>query len=107
MYEDVGIGNRPAALVAQQIARIADKSTKTDMADTSVMPPLLIKGTEGLVMRYALCCRPIPGDSIAGLIDVGYGIEVHLLSCSHIIPYHEDAERYVTLSWEAQTEGDF
>jgi len=105
LYEDVGIGNRPAQLVAQQIAKVADKTMRKESHDQT--PPLLIKGTEGLVMRYALCCRPIPGDPIAGLIDVGYGIEVHILSCPHIIPYHEDAERYVTLSWEAQTEGDF
>lgn len=106
LFEDVGMGNRPAQLVAQQIVKVVDKTLRKDMHDGD-LPPLLIKGTEGLVMRFAQCCRPIPGDPIAGLIDVGYGMEVHILSCPHIISYHEDADRYVTLSWETQTEGDF
>ena len=41
----------------------------------------MIKGTEGLVIAYAKCCHPIPGDPIAGLIKVGQGIEVHLVHC--------------------------
>lgn len=107
LFEDVGMGNRPAQLVAQQIVKVFDKTLKKESQDVQTTPPLLIKGTEGLIMRFASCCRPIPGDSIAGLIDVGYGMEVHIINCPHIIPYHEDADRYVTLSWEVQTEGDF
>lgn len=107
LFEDVGMGNRPAQLVAQQIVKVADKTIKKETQDPSSIPPLLIKGTEGLIMRFASCCRPIPGDSIAGLIDVGYGMEVHIISCPRIISYHEDADRYVTLSWEIPTDGDF
>ena len=69
--------------------------------------PLVIKGTEGLAITYAKCCRPIPGDHIAGIIKAGQGIEVHMMHCPHLERYHHQLDKYVTLSWEDKIEGDF
>jgi (p)ppGpp synthase/HD superfamily hydrolase len=40
--------------------------------------PLAIRGTEGLVLSYAKCCTPIPGDPIVGHLSAGKGMVVHL-----------------------------
>ena len=104
LYEEVGIGNRPALLVAKQIAECLDETVKNEKITSH---PLIIKGTEGLVIVYAKCCRPIPGDHIAGLIKMGQGIEVHMLHCHRVEKYHHLTDRYVHLLWEENIEGDF
>lgn len=106
LFEEVGIGNRPALLVAKQIIKHMDH-IKKEQTETPTPHPLLIKGTEGLAITYAKCCRPIPGDHIAGLVKIGHGIEVHMLHCNNLERYHNLHEHYVALSWEDKVEGDF
>jgi len=106
LYEEVGMGNRPALLVAKQIIKSHGGATKKELVE-SVVQPLVIKGTEGLAVTYAKCCRPIPGDPIAGIIKTGQGIEVHLLNCPQSEKYHDQLDKYVPLSWEEKIEGDF
>lgn len=105
LFEEVGIGNRPALIVAKQIAKALGEVSKKGGDDR--IHPLVIKGTEGLVMTYAHCCRPIPGDHIGGLIKAGQGIEVHMLHCPYLIRHHHQPDKYVTLLWEDKIEGDF
>ncbi len=104
LFEEIGIGNRPALLVSKQVIKTMDSLPKKDQPETP--PPLRIKGTEGLAIAYATCCRPIPGDHIAGLIKTGQGIEVHMMHCPHIERHHH-TDKYVTLAWEEHVEGDF
>jgi GTP diphosphokinase / guanosine-3',5'-bis(diphosphate) 3'-diphosphatase len=107
LFEEVGIGNRPALLVAKQIAKCLCQPPKKDGADIHAPHPLVIRGTEGLVITYAKCCRPIPGDHIAGLIKTGQGIEVHMVHCPYLERYHHQPDKYVSLLWEDKIEGDF
>lgn len=107
LFEEVGIGNRPALLVAKQIAKTLGDNVKKEGTETFPPQSLVIKGTEGLIISYAKCCRPIPGDHIAGLIRAGQGLEVHLLHCPRIEKYHLQPDKYVPLVWEDKTEGDF
>lgn len=105
LLEEIGIGNRPALLVAKQIFKTIDESKKEIPVELD--QPLIIKGTEGLAISYANCCRPIPGDHIAGVIKRGQGIEVHMLNCSIVEKYHHQVDKYVPLLWEDNVEGDF
>lgn len=107
LYEEVGIGNRPAILVAKQIAKSLGETVKKEGTELQTSLPLVIKGTEGLPIAYAKCCRPIPGDHIAGLIKSGQGIEIHMLHCVHLERYHHQPDKYVPLLWEEKIEGDF
>lgn len=107
LFEEVGIGNRPALLVAKQIAKSLGESVKKEGMETQAPHPLMIKGTEGLAITYAKCCRPIPGDHIGGLIKIGQGIEVHMVHCPNLERFHHQPDKYVTLSWEDKIEGDF
>ncbi|MBV9576000.1 MAG: RelA/SpoT family protein, partial [Gammaproteobacteria bacterium] len=106
LFEEVGIGNRPALLVAKQIIKQVGH-VKKEVIETPAAHPLFIKGTEGLAITYATCCRPIPGDPIAGLVKIGHGLEVHMLHCNNLQHYHHQQDRYVALSWEDKIAGDF
>lgn len=107
LLEEVGIGNRPALLVAKQIAKTLGDSVKSDVSSFATSEPIIIKGTEGLVTSFAACCRPIPGDHIIGVMKVGHGIEVHLNSCPTLKRLHKQVDKYVPLSWQDNIEGDF
>ena len=107
LLEEIGIGNRPALLVARQIAKALGENIKNEGLDKAGDDPIMIKGTEGLVIHFATCCRPIPGDHIAGVIKVGHGIEVHLLHCHVITKVHNDPDKFVPLLWEEKISRDF
>ncbi len=57
-----------------------------------------IKGIDGLVVKFAKCCNPIPGDNIFGFITRGRGLTVHLEDCPNVLAY--DNQRKVEVSWQ-------
>ena len=109
-FEEVGIGNRTALLGAKQIARlfqVTEPSHETDNQTHFHHHPLSIKGTEGIVVTLAKCCRPIPGDHIGGYIESGQGLIVHNEHCPQLEKFHHQPDRYVSLHWENKGHGDF
>jgi GTP diphosphokinase / guanosine-3',5'-bis(diphosphate) 3'-diphosphatase len=66
--------------------------------------PLAIEGTEGLVLDYARCCHPVPGDDIRGHVSVGRGIVVHRVDCRSIKARPQD---WVPLAWSDNVQGDY
>ena len=79
LYAEIGLGNRIAKLVAMRIS-------PTDMVNqnASLSSGIQIRGTEGLVVSYAKCCFPIPGDPIIGYISQEKGVVVHRQACNSI-----------------------
>ncbi len=61
---------------------------------------LAIAGGEGLLVRFASCCKPSVGDSIVGYISRGRGIIVHQSNCTNLASISEFAQRRVDVSWE-------
>lgn len=64
-----------------------------------------IKGVDGLVIRYAKCCNPIPGDSIIGFITRGRGLTIHVEDCPNVHTY--DEQRKVEVSWQLNKDYTF
>jgi GTP pyrophosphokinase len=65
-----------------------------------------IHGVEGLMVRYAQCCQPVPGDPVVGYVTQGRGISVHRTDCPNLLTLSGDAERRVEIDWrevEGQT----
>jgi guanosine-3',5'-bis(diphosphate) 3'-pyrophosphohydrolase len=106
LFEEVGIGNRTALLAAKQLAKITQLSDKAT-TDVTTNHPLAIKGTEGIVVTYAKCCRPIPGDPIGGIIETGHGLIVHVEHCPELEEHRHNPEKYVPLHWENKILSDF
>jgi guanosine-3',5'-bis(diphosphate) 3'-pyrophosphohydrolase len=106
LYEDIGLGNRPALLLVKQIIHTLGEAHQHQTASSHTQP-IFIRGTEGLLIHFAECCHPIPGDAIVGLIRVGHGIEVHTNHCQHIRQHHHQPDKFVPLQWEPNVEGDF
>jgi len=65
-----------------------------------------IHGVEGLMVRYAQCCQPVPGDPVVGYVTQGRGISVHRTDCPNLLTLSGDVERRVEIDWrevEGQT----
>ncbi|MEH6575643.1 MAG: bifunctional (p)ppGpp synthetase/guanosine-3',5'-bis(diphosphate) 3'-pyrophosphohydrolase [Amphritea sp.] len=108
LLEDIGMGNRMAYVVARRL-RPADQGEDEPDTATAVTgnTPLAIEGTEGMVLHYARCCGPIPGDSIAGHISSGRGLVIHRTDCRNIAFMKDDAEKCIYLEWSAKIDEEF
>jgi GTP diphosphokinase / guanosine-3',5'-bis(diphosphate) 3'-diphosphatase len=69
---DIGLGRRLPAVVARRLLR-SDEAKAVAARGASVV----IRGTEGMAVQLASCCRPIPGDQIVGSMKKGQGLVVH------------------------------
>lgn len=108
LLEEIGLGNRVAALVAQRMAAVVQETPAEEAAAQPASEvPLMIKGTEGMVINFSTCCYPIPGDPIIGVIDAGKGILVHVEGCRKIAKLHRYPDRCLPLRWSEQAAGEF
>ena len=57
-----------------------------------------VQGVDGMVVRFAKCCNPIPGDIIFGFITRGRGLTIHAADCPNIHTY--DEQRKIDVTWE-------
>jgi (p)ppGpp synthase/HD superfamily hydrolase len=103
---EIGLGNRMAPLVAAILARPEITAAETRPA-AEAGTPLFIKGTEGTVVSFAKCCRPIPGDPILGFFSAGRGIVIHTQSCKNITEYRKQPEKWIDVQWEEGVVGEF
>ncbi len=60
-----------------------------------------IQGVDGLVVRYAQCCQPVPGDTVVGYVTQGRGISIHRADCPNLLTL-DDVERRVEIDWVEQ-----
>ncbi|RRV22552.1 guanosine-3',5'-bis(diphosphate) 3'-diphosphatase [Pseudomonas sp. o96-267] len=102
LLEDIGLGNRMAYVVARRL--LAESGDDTLPSSEG---PLAIRGTEGLVMSYAKCCTPIPGDPIVGYLSAGKGMVVHMESCRNIVDIRHNPEKCIQLNWAKDVTGEF
>lgn len=102
LYSEIGLGNRLAAFVVRDIKGSGDPDRTQEM-----MTPLLIKGTEGVVLLLANCCRPIPGDAVIGVLSKGRGMVIHRQDCPNVVDVLDKSNRTVALVWAENTEREF
>jgi guanosine-3',5'-bis(diphosphate) 3'-pyrophosphohydrolase len=101
LLEDIGLGNRMAYVIARRLIASEGEQAPADEG------PLAIRGTEGLVLSYAKCCTPIPGDPIVGHLSAGKGMVVHQESCRNISEVRHNPDKCIQLSWSKDVTGEF
>jgi guanosine-3',5'-bis(diphosphate) 3'-pyrophosphohydrolase len=103
-YAAIGYG----AVSAQQVVARLGVLDDTEVGLPTVAPANLpartggvrVKGVGDLLVRFAKCCHPIPGDPIVGFITRGKGVTVHLRSCPTVLNERE-VPRLIDVEWEA------
>jgi RelA/SpoT family (p)ppGpp synthetase len=114
LLADIGLGNRLAVVVARQLVPAKPEPEESRLRRLfrrkparGKGPTIAIRGTEGVVVQYARCCRPIPGDPILGFLSSGRGIVVHTEDCPNVAKFRKHPEQWVDVRWEEQIEGVF
>jgi len=112
LYAAIGQGELSAAQVSQRLIPI---ETTEVPSKASVLAKLVdrvrrstggvkVSGVDNMMLRYAQCCQPVPGDPILGFITRGRGVTVHRKDCKNILA---DLERRLPLEWDVDEEQAF
>lgn len=102
LLSEIGFGNRMAPLVAKRL--MMDERV---LSQDNPQEPLYIRGTEGMVVTFARCCHPIPGDPIIGYISAGKGIVLHRQNCKNVMTNPEESANWIEIDWEHDIDRDF
>jgi guanosine-3',5'-bis(diphosphate) 3'-pyrophosphohydrolase len=100
LFEAIGLGHHMAPLLAQRLLQSSTTKVATGQ-------PLVIRGTEGMLVKFAECCRPIPGDPVVGVLCVGQGIMIHMAQCEQVAAFSLQSEKYLAVCWEENMQGMF
>jgi GTP diphosphokinase / guanosine-3',5'-bis(diphosphate) 3'-diphosphatase len=103
LYEQIGLGERMAALVARRLLPPEQEGGETGGQSA----PLAIAGTEGMVVTYGRCCHPIPGDTIFGYLSAGRGIVIHRDDCGNLAEFRKQPDKWVAVDWEKRLSRTF
>jgi (p)ppGpp synthase/HD superfamily hydrolase len=69
--------------------------------------PLAVRGTEGMVVSFAKCCHPIPGDAILGFMSAGRGLVIHRRGCRNVVEDRHGPEKWMHVAWSDEASGEF
>jgi RelA/SpoT family (p)ppGpp synthetase len=98
LLADIGLGKRLPAVVARRLLKHAD------LSEAKAAGSVTIRGTEGMAVQLATCCRPIPGDSIVGSIKKGQGLVVHTSECRAIVRSRKnEPDQWIDVEWDPRT----
>ena len=103
LLEQIGSGQRSSLVVAHQIIQFLDY----DQKDLIEFSNIQISGSEGLVLSYAACCKPIPGDNIIAHFSNQKGIVIHTERCKNMTALRKDPAHCAPVQWEKDVVGDF
>jgi (p)ppGpp synthase/HD superfamily hydrolase len=111
LFEQIGLGERLAPVVA----KVLQAGAPADEAEAEPGPtaraakpsPITIAGTEGLVVSYARCCHPIPGDAIMGYLSAGRGVVIHRNTCGNLGEFRKQPHKWIPVTWEPGIDREF
>ena len=119
LFNDIGQGKRIAVFVAKQMVdQLSEQGLRPDAVlltqerykngSIAATTAVLLDGATNAAVKYAKCCRPVPGDSVAGYLDRNAGLIVHNADCAVCKKLlAKDAERFVDVEWADEPKGEF
>ena len=118
LYGAIGYGGVASVYV---LSRMIDEKTRRETPAKRIppvveeLPPpkasgkptqgIYVQGEPDMLVRFARCCNPVPGDDIVGYITRGRGVTVHKADCINAL--HVEEERVVNVSWAEEETGEF
>ncbi|WP_455852986.1 bifunctional GTP diphosphokinase/guanosine-3',5'-bis pyrophosphate 3'-pyrophosphohydrolase [Pantoea endophytica] len=103
LLAEIGLGNAMSVVVAKNLLQSGSEEPQSN----SKRKKLPIKGADGVLITFAKCCRPIPGDPIVAHVSPGKGLVVHHESCRNIRGYQKEPEKFMPVEWDKVTDQEF
>jgi RelA/SpoT family (p)ppGpp synthetase len=101
---DIGLGRRLPAVVARRLLRKTEREEAKAGTPKAPGASVVIRGTEGMAVQLASCCRPIPGDDIVGSMKKGQGLVVHAADCKQATRSRRiEPEQWLDVEWDRKT----
>ena len=123
LYATIGFGGLSTL---QLLNRLAEEYKKQNKAEAPPLPivekpaeeakkpapssssnGVIVKGESGMLVRFARCCNPLPGDEIVGYITRGRGVSVHRADCINLKDAGVEPERMIEVEWESSGAGSY
>jgi guanosine-3',5'-bis(diphosphate) 3'-pyrophosphohydrolase len=105
LLADIGFGKRLPLMVAQQLISMTELGG--EKMQTGSTSSLSIRGAENLLINYANCCFPVPGDNIIGVFVADRGMVVHRDGCPNTKRYRKHIDRWLYLDWGSKSKGKY
>ena len=120
LYVTVGFGGLSCT---QVLNRLQDEYRKDQKAVQAAQAPVIpekpvqkrnthaiqgveVEGDGGMLVKFAHCCNPLPGDDIVGYVTKGRGVSIHRADCVNMLDENLEAGRLVHVSWAGDTSSD-
>lgn len=102
LFINIGLGNALSIGIARRLTDEFENDAPQQQGDGPKMP---IKGTEGMLVTYAKCCHPVPGDSIVAYMSPGRGLIVHQYNCPNI--KSQEQTKFFPVQWDSDIDKEF
>lgn len=100
---DIGLGKRLNVMVAHQLIAMGEEHGERHAKHPNKpLGTITIRGSEGMAVQFAQCCRPIPGDPILGFINKDRGLVIHTHDCPSIRKFRVDPDKWLDVEWDPQ-----
>jgi guanosine-3',5'-bis(diphosphate) 3'-pyrophosphohydrolase len=96
----IGSGKLMSIIIARRLRGNASELTASELKQQNRQSA--IKGTEDMMVSYANCCKPLPGDSIVAHTSPGKGLVVHIQQCHNVIGFESELDKYIPLEWNME-----
>lgn len=105
ILQQIGLGNRVPFAVANLLVHVEQRKLSEDSKKSTL--PVVIDPSNGLLLQYARCCHPIPGDPILGYVSPGKGLVIHRETCRNLLEIRKNTEKCMPLSWSSSVRREF
>ena len=121
MMSAIGLGGITAAQVCTRLTEKLRKEEAADQPPQQLIKPaaqaqrkakssqgVRVKGIDNLLVRFARCCNPVPGDEIVGYVTRGRGVSVHRRDCPNFNwATEEERDRIIEVEWEDTSDASY
>lgn len=107
ILSEIGLGNMMSIVVARSLLGGSKETSFSNLQFYDSQKKLPIKGADGLLITFARCCRPIPGDPIIAHISSGKGLVIHHESCRNIRGFQKEPDKFMPVEWAQATDQEF
>ena len=95
LYPDLATPEPPKPTIVERIVDTFSRGSKG----------VRIQGVDGVMVRYAQCCQPVPGDAVSGYVTRGRGVSIHRADCPNLLLLAHEPERRLEIDWQ-EAEGE-
>ncbi|TEW53882.1 RelA/SpoT family protein [Psychromonas sp. RZ22] len=98
LLNEIGNGKLLSIVIARRLRGNADELTESQHKQK--IRQSAIKGAEDIMISYANCCKPLPGDPIVAHTSSGKGLVVHVKNCHNVVGFESELDKYIAVEWD-------